>query len=347
MSPAALTTASATLPSAFAITTTFTPPTNCAQSVGGLTMLENDGFRIWLNAPLPVPGITVSSCYPDQFISSFLLQAGGISQAPFSALVCPDGYTTQGQFTSNYIACCPRFVLSFPIFGWSNQNSGWDGFAPASNAPSDRPAFGGTCFTNIYNVPIQITSYDNSAIKASSIFTATGTSDQAYAYPYEGFALGVAVRKSTTTSSQATATSKTISTPFDETDVDSGDMSPGAVAGLVLGLLCLVFCVVALVIFALNHRHKRLTDQKMQFSFYDSHIRLTDSPTPMLYMDRTERGSPDGASYAGRLEDKKDIITQVELAAPRPRTVYEMEAVELPVTKTKQLPELPKEMGSP
>jgi hypothetical protein len=196
-------------------------------------------------------------------------------------------------------------------------------------------------------VPIQITSYDNSAIKASSIFTATGTSDQAYAYPYEGFALGVALLKSTTTSSQAIATSTTVSTPFDETDVGSGDLSHGAVAGLVLGLLSLVLFVVAVVIFALNYRHKRLTDRKMQFSFYDSHIRLTDSPTPMLYMDRNETGSLDAGSYTGRLEDKKDIITQVELAAPRPRTVYEMEAVELPVTKTKKLPELPNDIELP
>ena len=196
-------------------------------------------------------------------------------------------------------------------------------------------------------MPIQITSYDNSAIKASSIFTATGTSDQAYAYPYEGFALGVALLKSTTTSSQAIATSTTVSTPFDETDVGSGDLSHGAVAGLVLGLLSLVLFVVAVVIFALNYRHKRLTDRKMQFSFYDSHIRLTDSPTPMLYMDRNETGSLDAGSYTGRLEDKKDIITQVELAAPRPRTVYEMEAVELPVTKTKKLPELPNDIELP
>jgi hypothetical protein len=116
MSPAALTTASATLQSVFAITTTFTAPTQCAQSVGGLTMLENDDFRIWLNAPLPVPGTTVSSCYPDEFISSFLLQTAGISQAPFNPLVCPDGYTTQGPFTSNYIACCPRFARPFSIF---------------------------------------------------------------------------------------------------------------------------------------------------------------------------------------------------------------------------------------
>ncbi len=124
----------------------------------------------------------------------------------------------------------------------------------------------------------------------------------------------------------------------------SGDLSHGAVAGLVLGLLSLVLFVVAVVIFALNYRHKRLTDRKMQISFYDSHIRLTDSPTLMLYMDRNET---DARSYTGRLEDKKDIITQVELAALRPRIVYEMEAVELPVTKTKKLPELPNSIELP
>jgi hypothetical protein len=104
----------------FSLTTTFTAPTQCAQANGGLTMLQDDGFRIWLNAPLPVPGTTFSSCYPSQFMSSFLLQKGGISQAPFSGLVCPDGYTTQGPFTSNYIACCPRYISWFSDNSYSN-----------------------------------------------------------------------------------------------------------------------------------------------------------------------------------------------------------------------------------
>ncbi|KAE9377364.1 hypothetical protein N431DRAFT_436593 [Stipitochalara longipes BDJ] len=293
-------------------------------------MLENDEFRIWLNAPVPVPGTTISSCYPHQFMSSFLLQTGGISQAPFEPLVCPEGYTTQGPFTSNYIACCP---------------SGWDGFAPAASPPPKRPAFGGTCFKNIYNVPIQITSYDKSAIKASSIFTATGTSDQAFAYPYEGFALGVAVLASTTGSSQAAASEKA-STPFQETDAGSGGMTHGAVAGLVLGCIITVLLLVALVVFALNYRHKRLMDRRMQFSFYDSHIRLADSPTPMMFMDPNERGSPDTGFYSNTAGyDIKKI--PVEMETPRPRTIYEMEAAPLPATKTKQLPDLPRDLKSP
>lgn len=123
-------------------------------------------------------------------------------------------------------------------------------------------------------------------------------------------------------------------------------MTGGAVAGLVLGCITTVLLLVALVVFALNYRHKRLTDKRMQFSFYNSHIRLADSPTPMMYMDRSERGSPDTGFYSGkgRLDDKKE---HVELEAPRPRTVYEMEAAPLPIMKTKQLPELPKDLKSP
>lgn len=92
----------------FAISTTWTAPTQCAQSVGGMTMLENDQYRVWLSPILPVPGATVSSCYPSQYVSSFLLRIGGTSQAAMSLLVCPAGYITQGPFTSDYIACCPR-----------------------------------------------------------------------------------------------------------------------------------------------------------------------------------------------------------------------------------------------
>ncbi|KAE9378874.1 hypothetical protein N431DRAFT_553216 [Stipitochalara longipes BDJ] len=161
-----------------AITTTFTGPPACAQSVGGLTMLQDEAYFIWLNAPVPVPGVTISSCYPPQFMSSFLAQQAGSSPPAFSSLVCPSGYATQAKYANNYIACCP---------------SGWDGLALDANAPADRPASGATCYTNIYNVPITITSYDATAVQATSIFLPSHVSDQAYAYPYEGFAYQGAV----------------------------------------------------------------------------------------------------------------------------------------------------------
>jgi hypothetical protein len=95
-----------------AMTTTFTPAaTTCLDNQ--LTMLENQGYFIWQNYPLPVPHSTFSDCYPSQFMSSFVASLAGTTQAPFSPLVCPGGYTTVATSwpaASNYIACCPRCV---------------------------------------------------------------------------------------------------------------------------------------------------------------------------------------------------------------------------------------------
>jgi hypothetical protein len=97
-----------------AMTAAFTPTaTACLNNQ--LTMLENQAYNIWLNYPLPVPHSTFSDCYPSQFMSSFLASAAGTTQAAFSPLVCPGGYTTVSTSwpaASNYIACCPRFVSS-------------------------------------------------------------------------------------------------------------------------------------------------------------------------------------------------------------------------------------------
>lgn len=89
------------------LTTTFVPAaTTC--TAHQLTMLENRGYEIWANIPVPVSGSTFSDCYPSQYMTSYLLAAGGVTQPAFNPLVCPAGYTTIGPYTSNYIACCPR-----------------------------------------------------------------------------------------------------------------------------------------------------------------------------------------------------------------------------------------------
>jgi hypothetical protein len=93
-----------------AMTTAFIPAaTACLEN--HLTMLENQDFEIWLNYPLPVPLTTISDCYPSQFMSSFAASISHTTEAAFSPLVCPGGYTavpTSWPAASNYIACCPR-----------------------------------------------------------------------------------------------------------------------------------------------------------------------------------------------------------------------------------------------
>lgn len=105
-----MSTATATYASPIALTTTFTAPSQCFPNNpgGGFTMLVNRDYEIWLNEIYPVPGTTVTSCYPSQYVSSYALEQGKIPQAALSPLVCPSGWSTVAQYTSNYIACCPR-----------------------------------------------------------------------------------------------------------------------------------------------------------------------------------------------------------------------------------------------
>jgi len=94
------------------LTTTFIPAaTTCTEN--RLTMLANRAFEIWMNEPLPVAGSTFTDCYPSQFATSYLLQAGGATQPAFNPLICPVNYSTVGPYTSNYIACCPRLACCF------------------------------------------------------------------------------------------------------------------------------------------------------------------------------------------------------------------------------------------
>ncbi|KAH6673020.1 hypothetical protein B0J14DRAFT_512963 [Halenospora varia] len=171
-----------------ALTTTFVPSaTTCTEN--RLTMLANREFQIWNNMPIPVPGTTLGDCYPSQFMSSYLSSAGGVTQAAFNPLVCPINYSAVGPYTSNYIACCP---------------SGYSFAQPTISPPSDRPAFGGTCYTPIeMATPVTVTQYGSASVTATMIFTATVTNAQAYAYPLEGTAFGVAQLASISTSRSA------------------------------------------------------------------------------------------------------------------------------------------------
>jgi hypothetical protein len=93
-----------------ALTTTFTPPPECTK--GHLTMLQSAQYRIWMNEPWPVPNTTFSSCYPSEFMTSFLRSVSNTLVPAFSPLVCPDNYFTifSQPMPSRplYIACCPR-----------------------------------------------------------------------------------------------------------------------------------------------------------------------------------------------------------------------------------------------
>ncbi|KAG9248086.1 hypothetical protein BJ878DRAFT_93328 [Calycina marina] len=160
------------------LTTTFSPTaTSCLEN--RLTMLANRQYQIWMNEPLPVPGTTITDCYPSVYMNSFLNAAGGVTQPAFSPLVCPESYITQGPFTSNYIACCP---------------SGYTLGLPTVNINKSRPAYGGTCYTPLPSgTAYKVIQYGADSVTATSTFAPSDTLAAAYAHPFEGFYFGVAV----------------------------------------------------------------------------------------------------------------------------------------------------------
>jgi hypothetical protein len=161
---------SPTSSSAFAISTTFTPPATCTEQ--HLTMMERLAYEIWMNYPDPVDGTTITDCYPSPWMSSYLEQETATTPLPaISPIVCPVGYG-QVLSTNGYIACCPSsFLLA----------------SPTKNAISTRPGYGGTCYTDISTVVV--TGYDNSSVTATSTWAASESGAQAYALVWEGYAL--------------------------------------------------------------------------------------------------------------------------------------------------------------
>lgn len=96
-------------PYAVALTTTFIPPEPCNDA--RLTMLSSPGYFIWLNEPLPVPGTTVSDCYPTEFLEYYTTYrvnptTVGSMVPLMSPLICPIGWQVVSE-KGDYQACCP------------------------------------------------------------------------------------------------------------------------------------------------------------------------------------------------------------------------------------------------
>ncbi|TVY37334.1 hypothetical protein LSUB1_G004744 [Lachnellula subtilissima] len=334
MSLTASATAALTSP---ALTTTFIPTaTTCTEN--RLTMLANRAFEIWMNEPVPVPGSTLTDCYPSQFATSYLLQAGGITQPAFNPLICPVNYSSMGPFTSNYIACCP---------------SGYSLAQPSVSALTDRPAFGGTCYTPLTSgVPVPVTAYGSSGVTATTTFVATVTNAQAYAHVLDGYAFGVAqvasiLPTTTSTASVITSTASVITAAAsahtavsaagaqDSTVPESDQASPGAthlsksasiaigvVVGVVgLALLGLGFCVIR------RWKQKGQSEQALTQN-------METTSTEVFHQQ-------DGGIYGAR-----DWKQPSEDAPPIPPKEHELHAVSSPVELSALEPNFPQLYGS-
>lgn len=163
------------------LTTTFTPPASCT---GHLSQLASPGYALWLNEPQPAVGIKVSDCYPSQFMERYTsLVNESSSIAPLmSPLVCPKGWKTAKEWENGYIACCA---------------SGYNLAPPSVTSDTDRPAYGGTCYSNFeVGQTVTVTAYDSENVTATVDWVASSTADQAYGHVIDGFALDLLVATS-------------------------------------------------------------------------------------------------------------------------------------------------------
>ncbi|KAK2732998.1 CFEM domain protein [Colletotrichum kahawae] len=201
-----------------ALTTTFTPPAHCTEN--HLTMLVGALEKIWINEPVPLPNSTITSCYPTEWVNGYSsVVSKSSSMAPvMSPLVCPSGWNTvSSTWSSGYIACCA------------------DGFtfaAPTKTADRDRPAYGGTCYSNFdLSQTATVTVYNPVELSTTIAWVATTTPAQAYNHPIEGFAMDYTPTTSASAAQESSAGTQ-------NSDENSAPRSGGnSKAAIVIGVL--------------------------------------------------------------------------------------------------------------
>ncbi|KAI1359112.1 hypothetical protein F5Y08DRAFT_349960 [Xylaria arbuscula] len=217
-------------PSAVPLTTTFIPPESCNQD--HLTML------IWLNEPVPVPGTTFSACYPPEFLQYYTTYhinptTVGSWVPLMSPLVCPFGWQVVSK-KGDYQACCPR-GSSYLRVEANDAQSGYDLTPPQTELDPDRPAYGGTCYSEWpLSSSTYIAVYGSASSSGEILITASTSGFANYAHVIDGIAM----------STSAGSTSSPSSTSAIETTQNRGSgrtsLSSGAIAGIVVGVVVAV-----------------------------------------------------------------------------------------------------------
>ncbi|KAI0522292.1 hypothetical protein F5B22DRAFT_469216 [Xylaria bambusicola] len=220
-------------PYAVPLVTTFIPPESCNEA--HLTMLSPPGYFIWLNEPVPVPGTTFSDCYPPEFLEYYTTYhvnptTVGSHVPLMSPLVCPFGWQVVSR-KGDYQACCP---------------SGYQFTPPQTELDPDRPAYGGTCYSEWpLSSSTYITVYGSASESGEMLITASTSGFANYAHVIDGIVV---------------STSPPNSEPFQNQGTEHTTLAPGAIAGIVIGAVAAVGLVAA-AFFIYAQRRRRASRQ--------------------------------------------------------------------------------------
>ncbi|KAI0201790.1 hypothetical protein F4808DRAFT_423793 [Astrocystis sublimbata] len=258
--------ATTTTPSAVPLTTAFMPPDSCNEAQ--LTMLSSPANYVWLNEPIPVPGTTISDCYPPEFMKYYTTYHHDTTNVGslvplMSPLVCPFGW--HGVMTGTapfYQACCPvGFSLAVPTTALQVQS---------------RPAYGGTCYSDWpQGSSAYVKVYGSaSAEEGLSLVAPPTTGYQAYAHIIDGIVVSTSASTSSVGTSETSPSRASITGPGSPSSqastnsASSGNskdtsLSPGAIAGIVIGAVAGVVLIALGFFFLARRRRQQSPTEKL------------------------------------------------------------------------------------
>lgn len=200
-------------------------------------MLSSPGYFIWFNEPVPVPGTTLSDCYPPEFMEYYTTYhvnptTVGSLVPLMSPLTCPFGWQVVFE-KGDYQACCPV---------------GYD-LTPPQTTTLDpkRPAYGGTCYSEwplSSSALIQV--FDSASSLGSSLITASTKGFANYAHVIDGIAVPTA---------SSSPTSVDSAQPHGP---EHTSLSSGAIAGIVVGAVAAVGLLAVGLYFIVRWRRQTL-----------------------------------------------------------------------------------------
>ncbi|KAJ4349741.1 uncharacterized protein N0V89_008359 [Didymosphaeria variabile] len=239
----------------------------------------------------------------------------------------------------NYIACCPSSYQFHP---------------PDTTVDPDRPAYGGTCYSDLpakTNVPV--IAYDEEGDTASKAFSQSVSGGQAFAHPIDGWALtsptiigcptssasltsdadsdGAAVHSSTRSSasirssSQAGAGADVSNASSTATASSDSGVSTGAIVGATIGGCAALALLVGLVWFLLARRRKNVIPK-------DAHQMADDLGGPKTYY-RSEGQTQYNSHEVSAYPQEKSLSAETHASEWRPSQLndghgaFEMQAV--------------------
>lgn len=89
----------------------------------------------------------------------------------------------------------------------NHGNSGFLFHPPDTTVDENRPGYGGTCYSNFEaDQTVKVTVYNSASVTATIDWVASGTTDQAYAHPIDGYQLAVATSTSSSSVESVAAT---------------------------------------------------------------------------------------------------------------------------------------------